>query len=118
LDFINASVQLAAGNSKGQAFPYSALNSLTKTYPSSFELTYDPAKKAYLLGQSGLSFPEQDFGGPPHPKSCLRADRDGEESSFPRRPHTALKDCPVAVIEGTSFANVDFWKAFKKQHGE
>jgi hypothetical protein len=118
LDFINASVQLAAGNSKGQAFPYSALNSLTKTYPSSFELAYDASKKAYRLGNSGVYFSEKDFGGPPHPKSCLRANKDGESSSFRRRPKTALKDCPVAVIEGTSFANVEFWQAFKKHLDE
>jgi hypothetical protein len=115
LDFINASVQLAAGNTKGQAYPYSAVNALTKTYPSSFELTYDASKKAYLLGRSGVSFPQEEFGGPPHPQQCVRADNNGESTPFGIHTKTARENCPVAVTEGTSFANVEFWRDYKRQ---
>jgi hypothetical protein len=118
LDFINAKVQLAAGDFKGRAFPYSGLNSLTKTYPSSFEMMYDPSKKAYWLRNTQTYFPEQDFGGAPNHRHCERVDSNGEPQPKQLRSMADRPSCAVAIVAGTSFSNVTFWPMLKKEQEE
>ena len=115
IGFANAKVQLAASDFQGHTFPYSARHSLTTAYPSSFEMVYDPSKKAYHLRHTHVYFPEKDFDGPPAHNHCERVNQKGV-------PHESLVhswkqriSCPVAVLAGSSFSNVQYWLTFKHQ---
>jgi hypothetical protein len=118
LDFINAREQLAAGNAKGKTYPFSAQNSLTTTYPGGFEMVYEPSKKAYHLRNTNVYFPERDFGGAPESvahRRCQLLDARGNTQSQLIDGNVDFQSCPVAVISGTSFANVQFWPDYRKR---